>query len=522
MKFTRNYSWMAILVISLLLSACSQSPVVGPSMSLPRSSPEREGVYPGSIIRFIDAVAKSQHQFHSFMIVRHGKVVAEGWWKPYRPELRHTLYSTSKSFTSTAIGLAVKEKLLKVDDKVVSFFPNDLPDTISPYLAQLTIKDLLTMSVGQDPDPTFSLSRNDTNWVKAFLALPIVNEPGSKFLYNSMATYMLSAIIQHVTGATLIEYLKPRLFDPLGIKGMDWEVDPRGINTGGWGLRLKTEDMAKFGQLYLNKGKWGKKKLIPAGWVEEATTFKIDQAPGVEQSVRDSSDWMQGYCYQFWRCRNNAFRADGAYGQYIIVLPEKDAVIVITSESPDMQDEINLVWEHLLPGFKDEPQINDPALMGILEERLANLSLPLPSKNGMPEQEQKLAGKQYIFEQNDFSADGASFRFSGDSCLLSLQLNGIDYTLVFGSGAWFKSETMKPGPNLLRGNRAGEMGLLPAKVAGAFHWEDNNTLRLINRYIESPHYEVYTFRFNNKETEMSTWISVPPGRELPVVKGQYE
>ena len=270
-------------------------------LALPRSTPEAEGVSSQGILDFLDAAGKSQHEFHSFMLLRHGKVIAEGWWNPYSRDLEETMYSVSKSFTSTAVGFAVSEHLLSVHDTVISFFPKNLPDTVSPALATLTVKDLISMSVGQAPDPTFVITPADTDWVRAFLALPIVYKPGTKFLYNSLATYMLSAIVQKVTGQKVIDYLRPRLFAPLGITGMDWEVDGQGRNTGGWGLRIKTEDMAKFGQLYLQKGKWRGKQILPRTWVEEATAFKIDQAPDSLQSTKDSSDWMQGYCYQFWR-----------------------------------------------------------------------------------------------------------------------------------------------------------------------------------------------------------------------------
>ena len=185
------------------------------------------------------------------MLLRHGKVVSEGWWNPYGPHLKHSLYSVSKTFTMTAIGLAIKDKKLKLTDKVISFFPNDLPATVSPDLAALTIKDALIMADGQDPEPRAVAT--DTNWARAFLAVPIVNKPGTKFLYNSMGTYMLSAIVQKVTGQKVLDYLKPRLFDPLGITDEDWETSPQDVNTGGWGLRLSTEDMAKFGQLLLQK-----------------------------------------------------------------------------------------------------------------------------------------------------------------------------------------------------------------------------------------------------------------------------
>jgi CubicO group peptidase (beta-lactamase class C family) len=349
----KSYLQVLILIALIALNSCKPKETV--ITSLPRSTPEAEGVTSSDILDFIEATENSKNELYSFMVLRHGKVVSEGWWNPYRSDLKHTMYSTSKSFTSTAAGFAVTEGLLSVNDKVTSFFPDQLPDTVSEYLESLTVKNLLSMSVGQEPDPTFQVVTRDSNWVKTFLALPIKKKPGTEFLYNTLATYMVSAIVQKVTGRKVIDYLKPRLFEPLAIEGVDWEEDANGINVGGWGLRVKTEDMAKLGQLYLQNGVWNGKQILSEAWIKEATTAVIqDSAPYLPEEKKDSSDWAQGYGYQFWRCRHNAFRADGAYGQYIIVIPEKDAVIAITSETPDMQDELNLVWKFLLPALKDE------------------------------------------------------------------------------------------------------------------------------------------------------------------------
>src|SRR5436190_9081392 len=281
----RKQSLTLLLLLFVFCDLAAQK-----STMLPRSVPEAEGVSSNDIIQFLDAASKSKTEFHSFMLVRHGKVIAEGWWNPYRPDLKHTLYSCSKSFTATAVGFAVQEKKLSLSDKVISFFPNDLPDTVSKFLSQLTVKDVLIMADGQEPDPTGAVGTKYSNWIKGFFETPILHEPGSVFLYNSLGTYMLSAIVQKVTGQKVVDYLKPRLFDPLGITGMDWEMDKQGINTGGWGLRLKTEDMAKFAQLFLQKGKWNGKQVLPASWVEEACTKPILQNPDAPQSKRDSSD----------------------------------------------------------------------------------------------------------------------------------------------------------------------------------------------------------------------------------------
>lgn len=322
--------------------------------ALPRSTPAAEGVNPEGISNYLKAVKESGQDLHSLMILRHGKVVAENWLGDNAANKNHILNSVSKTFTATAIGFAVTENRLKVTDKVISFFPNDLPATISPYLAELQIRDLLTMSVGHDVDPTSKIRTQDGSWERLFLALPIEHKPGTKFVYNSLATYMLSAIVQKVTGEKVIDYLYPRLFRPLGIVGAEWNVSPTGINTGGWGLYIKTEDMAKMGQFLLQKGKWNGKQILPEAWFDEATSAKITQAPvwSAKGTKAKDSDWMQGYCYQLWRCRHNAYRADGANGQFIIVLPEKDAVIVTTANISDMQGEINLIWKYLLPAMK--------------------------------------------------------------------------------------------------------------------------------------------------------------------------
>lgn len=251
---------------------------------LPHSQPESQGVDSKGILDFVNATRTGKTEFHSFMLLRHGQVVAEGWWNPYGPDLRHSLYSCSKSFTATAVGFAIHEKKLALTDKVISFFPNQKPATISPYLAALDIKDVLMMSDGQDPEP--SQIAADTDWVKGFLAAPIVHQPGTTFLYNSFGTYMLSAIVQKVTGQSVYDYLKPRLFAPLGITGIDWETDLKGINTGGWGLRLKTEDMAKFAQLFLQHGKWQGKQVLPEGWAGEASSIKIIQHPALPQAKK--------------------------------------------------------------------------------------------------------------------------------------------------------------------------------------------------------------------------------------------
>lgn len=356
----------------LLVTVLGSSISLGESTSLPRATPESQGISSAAIRSFVEAANEQVQSMHSFMFVRHGKVIAEGWWAPEAAEKPHILWSLSKSFTSTAVGLAVAEGKLNIDDKVLSFFPEDAPAEPSENLKALRVRDLLTMSAGHTAEPWWS---RDDVWTKRFLAQTVVHKPGSTFRYNTPATYMQSAIVQKVTGQTVVDYLTPRLFEPLGIDKPTWDQSPQGISIGGYGLYLKTEDIAKFGQLYLQKGQWNGKQLIPADWVALATGKQVenDKAPSA-----GNPDWRQGYGFQFWQCRHGAFRGDGKDGQFCIVLPEQDAVIAITAKTRNMQRQLDLVWEHLLPAFQDEALADNSAEQDKLQSTLAGLKLPDP------------------------------------------------------------------------------------------------------------------------------------------------
>ena len=494
--------------------------IVSAQDALARGIPEKEGVPSTAIMDFINAANHSHTEFHSFMFLRHGKVIAEGWWNPYGADLKHALYSTSKSFTAAAVGFALAEKKLKLTDKVVSFFPNELPDPVPPYLNELTVKDVLIMSDGMDPDPSHKVS-SDTNWVRAFLRIPILNEPGKKFLYNSAGTYMLSAIVTKVTGQKVLDYLRPRLFEPLGIYGADWETSPQDINTGGWGLRLRTEDMAKFGQLYLNGGTWKGKRLLPKEWVKEATTAQILQDPSASPSKRDSSDWLQGYCFQMWRCRNNGVRADGAFGQFIIMLPDKDAVIAITAETPSMQDEINLVWKYLLPSMQGWAYKDDPENDEKLKQQLASLSLPA-LKGAATAADASINGRTYALQANDRKLQSVHFSFQDGIWQITLKNADGTYTLPFGDSKWARAETTRKGPMLTAQAINQEAGLPPFQTAGSYHWIDENTLQLVLRYIESPHTETMVCHFDGDNVKIESSYSFQYGQPPVTLTGSAQ
>jgi CubicO group peptidase (beta-lactamase class C family) len=485
-------------------SGCAGLARPATAAGLPRSTPEAEGLPSAAILAFLDAAHEGGHELHSLMIVRHGRVVAEGWWTPYGPRLNHTLYSLSKSFTSTAVGFAVAEGRLSVDDKVLPFFPEARPAVVNEHLAALRVRDLLCMASGHEKDPTHPIVKEE-DWVRAFLASPFTCPPGSRFVYNSEATYMCSAIVQRLTGQRILDYLRPRLFDPLGIEDMTWEVCPRGTNTGGWGLSVPTEALAKFGEFLRRRGEWQGRRLLPAAWVDEATTFKIQQPV---PAGGERKDWHQGYGYQFWRCRHNAFRGDGAFGQFMVVMPEQEAVVAITSECRNLQGELDLVWDHILPALKPRPRTADPRAHDRLQERLAGLALPLPAGVAAPSVAADIAGRTFRIEPGGSGIESAGFDIGSGGGRLTLSEGGRDHAIDFGFGRWRTGETALPGtpPRLISGG-APKPGTR-SKVAAAAAWKDGRTLELVLRYIETPHRDTITCRFEDGAARISFMNSI--------------
>ncbi len=343
-----------LITAAIVLMAASCGPKNGP---LPRGKASAE--LDDAFSSYLEAVDSCKEELHSIMVIQHGKVLKE---KFFVPDTAHILHSVSKTFTSTAVGFAISEGLLNLEDRIVDLFPDSVPENASDTLKRVTIRHLLTMNSGHGTDPTFSVWTKDTDWVRGFMEWPIQYEPGTCYCYNSLGTYVLSAAVQKVTGEKVVDYLESRLWKPLGIEKPVWEESPAGINTGGWGLYLHTEDLARMGLCILNGGKFKGKQVIPADWVKEmsanqvpscqaGTNLELARRKGADPS---RSDWLQGYGYQMWRCRHGAFRADGAKGQFIIILPEQDAVVVTTANIRNMQQEINLIWDNILPALESK------------------------------------------------------------------------------------------------------------------------------------------------------------------------
>ena len=477
-----------------------------------RSTPEAQGISSALLTDFLAAAAGQDLELHSLMLVRHGAVVAEGWWHPYGPDTVHLLYSLSKSFTATAIGLAVAEGRLSVDDPVLTFFPDEAPAEPHPYVQQMRVRDLLNMATGHVGD-TIERFAGQQDWVRSFLALPPEQEPGTVFAYNQGATLTLADIVHKVTGEGLLEYLRPRLLDPLGITRAHWLKTPTGLEQGFSGLHATTEAVARFGQLYLQRGRWEGRQLLPETWIDEATRWLT--LPSAETRP---VDWSQGYGYQFWRCRHGAYRGDGAFGQFCVVMPEQNAVLALTGAVEGMQAVLDLVWAHLLPAMQDEPLGEDAAAHGLLRERLEHLHLPpLRGERTVP-LENEVLGKTYRF-----SASGSApellltLNREGEGWDLTLQGAGGDHHVACGYGVWGAGETAfpNPGPAPFQSKSPEPV---PTRTSGAWTGPDTFTFKLY--FLETPHVLTFTCRFDETGLRLERRWNVQFGEpELPLLTG---
>ena len=482
------------------------------ALALPRSTPERQGVSSSGILAFVQAADTSVDMMNSFMLVRHGHVVAEGWWGPYDARTPHIFYSLSKSFTSTAVGLAIADGKLSLDDEVLKFFPDDAPAAPSANLRAMRVRDLLRMSTGHGTEAALwsgAPATQGERLTKTFLAHPVPFKPGTHFLYNSPATYMLSAIVQKVTGMTALDYLRPRLFEPLGIENPTWLASPQGVSVGAFGLMARTEDIAHMGQLYLQHGAWNGRQLLPAAWVAEATARQTSNGSA------PTSDWDQGYGYQFWRSRHG-YRGDGAFGQYMLVLPEQDAVVAITSGVRDMQSVMNLVWNKLLPAMSAGALAEDVASQRALTTKVAGLAVRMPLGRPTSALASHVSRQWYELPENDRGIRAIALDFAPGAPALLVRAAAGESRTPIGMGTWVRSRT-----GFTNGmERILSVSAQPAVAAsGAWTADSVFTLKLVAP--ETPFYSTLTFRFDGARLVLDGEHNVAFGpTKLPQLEGK--
>jgi CubicO group peptidase (beta-lactamase class C family) len=505
-----------------LLTGCSnsvQSPTTTYEDGLSRSTPEEQGVPSETIANFFKQVEEKGYDVHGLMMIRHGKVIAEHWWAPYAPQYQHAMYSATKTFTGTAVGFAVQEGLLNIEDKVTSFFPDLLPDTISPQLAELSVKHLLTMSVGH---ASISYAGSGDSQVRSFLATPFAHEPGTAFAYDITASHMLSHIITKVTGLTLYEYLKPRLLDPLGIKDVIWEMDNDGYNMGNGGSHMKTSDLAKMGLFLLNKGKWDGKQLLDPKWIEAATTPHIYQHPEKtpEENENAADDGSQGYGYQIWMGRNHSYRAIGGQNQLIMVIPEYDFIFVCHSMIRDEAGFNKLIYD-MLPSMSDKKLTANKSFD--LNAAISGYEIKKPFE-GTSTTKVTMGTRRYKMDENALGITSTLFRFDGTgNCYITFITASAIHNIPFGLNTWLYGMTDRTLA-MSRSAYPNTMGITPVRTAGTCSWKTANQLSAYYLSMFNPGAtETFQFTFDGDKLNMEIIAPVqsrqgPPNMKQPEPK----
>lgn len=424
--------------------------------TFPRSTPSALGIDARGIAAFLDALESTPDvEPHSIVLLRHGRAAVQGWWAPYAADRVHLLYSLSKSFTAAAVGIAVREGLVDLDATVLSYFPELDADVTDERSRRIRVRHLLAMASGHREETLQRAEATDPeDLVRGFLLTPPDEEPGTVFAYNQPCTYTLAAIVRRTSGGSLVDYLRPRLLDPLGIDDLAWKRDDTGAELGFSGAYAPTTAVAALGQLYLQRGVWAGQRILDEDWVDTATSTQV------ENPDEENPDWRQGYGFQFWMARHG-FRGDGAYGQFCVVLPEQDVVLALTGQSLDMQAVLDAAWQHLLPAIAPSDGETPPqgaAADAGLEARLGSLGLP-PVPGG------RLADGVAGSYESDGVLEGLRLEPDAEGWRLTVDVDGGLLSTPVGQGTW-----------------AVEGPLAASAATGA-----DGVVEVVVRFVETPH-----------------------------------
>ena len=408
--------------------------MVSSGISLADFGYENRDVAPRAIAEWIDACEREMDIIHGFVLMRHGRIVAEGSWRPFDTlNEPHMLFSHSKSFTSTAIGMLADEGKVDLDERVAEIFADKVPEAPSENLRQLRVRDLLTMNVGARRTDAEN-DDVDGDWERAFLANTFDGEPGREFRYDSGATYMLASIVERRSGKRLMEFLRERMFDKIGIRKAWSTTSPTGTACGGWGMNMTTREMALFGQLLLQGGIWNGERIVSSQWLALATAMQTKSGP-IVIAGQDGSDWHRGYGFQFWRCKNGFYRADGANGQFTIVMLQYDAVLSISAgEVRDTQRELDLVWKYLVPGFKDRLDASEKKDLESVRRRCADLAVPPVA--GRRVGATGCVGREFALQDNVRGIRSVRLDEDADGWICTIDTRAGKSVLPVGFGTW--------------------------------------------------------------------------------------
>ncbi|MCR4616398.1 MAG: beta-lactamase family protein [Clostridiales bacterium] len=470
------------------------------SKELPQAKfPEEVGVSSEKLLELYEKMEETEN--HGFMVIRHGKIAAQWFREPYSATTPHIMYSVSKSISALAIGFAVNEGIISLDDKVVDYFPEYVPKHCDENLKKLTLRHLITLTAGRNVSPVMSKVKND--WIKIYMKSKSDYAPGEKFSYVNENFHMALAMLRKATGVSAVEFLTPRLFDPLGIPVPFWETDHKGVEAGGWGIYLSATDLAKIALCFLNNGVYEGKQIIPASWISDATVnHKGPKAP-----VDNGNDYGYGYGIWFRANANHPLRFDGLFGQIAEIYRDHDAVtVIIGGDAPAKSRQ--LIFDYFPDAFIDEKptakgSVKIPAgkpyeilfseFRSSLEKEINNKTAVFRRWNylnliGFPLSVMPSAAT-YMSRIKGGDINDVSFEFFPDYLRFSWREHQYRYTVDCGmDGKWRITELILTG--------------IPSHAYSSAKWENNNTLLLDIRTSESVGARILEFKINGRKINM--------------------
>lgn len=472
-----------------------------------RVTPESVGIDSGDIEWLLDQLESGFTEPHGLMIMRHGKICAEGWWNPYAPGIRHGLQSHSKTYAATAIGIAYTEGIVKLDERIIDIFPEYAPEQPSENLKRLTVHDVLCMGCGMDEMPMAT-----EHWIRDFLHTPVNHTPGTTYMYNSVGSSILSAIIVKKTGMSMHEYLKPRLYDKIGIFSDNhrWMKMPDGCEVGGGGLFATTEDNLRLMKLYADGGVWEGERILDDEYVKRATTLQNESATEAKNNPLAKDNFV-GYGYQIWMCRpKGVYRADGAMGQFTIVVPDKDMIIAITENASGAhwaQKTLDVMWEFLERIENHPAKEENTEKSECLKNRMGRLALPNPKCAPYSPIAANIEGRQWRVIDGDFYMEdvGVAQHMSGCELPQPIDVFCFHFTSDEIVMDWENREEKERLVIATDGSRRHNTlpGRLISQVLLSGAWISENKLEVKARYIETCKEETLLFTFEEKKLKIT-------------------
>lgn len=476
------------------------------------ASPEAVGIHSEDILAYIHALEASQTEMHGLMIMRHGKLCAQGWWAPFGPNVRHGLQSHTKTYAATAVGIAYTEGLLKLDERLIDIFPEESPAEPSENLQLLTIRDVLCMGCGMDTMPA-----NSPDWIREFMHTPVNHKPGTVYMYNSTGSTMLGAIVRKKTGLGLHDYLTPRLFEKIGIdpENLRWMCMADGMEVGGGGLFATTEDNFRLMKLYADGGVWEGERIIAEDYVRLATTNQNDSATEAINNP-EASDNFLGYGFQIWMCKPaGAYRADGAMGQFSIVLPEQDMIISITETAAGAhwaQSTLDITWDFVKKVTSREALAENAAAEAELRAKLRRLNTGNPPCQPFSPEVGRISGRRIKVTSGCFTPFGGNFMVGSPpdgitEFRLDFDVYGCVWNLVTQSG---RREAIRVSTNGTRfTNLLGQLSDWNQLYLCDGWWPAENVFQMHCRWLETCLEDVFTLTFDGDAVRIETANNSP-------------